>query len=104
MIEFDTSNIEIQFEYGGDEAAEIVRCLKMLYSTPAGTVALDREFGLSWDMIDMPIETAKSILTVEIIEKTAKYEPRVSVSKVIYKQNVTGKLITRVVVRYVRDF
>lgn len=101
MLEFDVSQIEIQFDYSGSELLDIRRCLKTLYATPAGTVALDRDFGLNWNMVDMPMETAKSVLTVEIIEKTARYESRVEVTKVTYTETIDGKLYPKVVIRYV---
>ena len=101
MADIALEHIEIQFDYSGSELLEIRRCLQTLYSTPAGTVALDRDFGLEWNFVDMPTETAKSMITVEIISKTARYEPRVEVTKVTYTQDISGRLNPKVVVRYV---
>lgn len=95
--------IEIDFDYSGKEYDEIIRCLNTLYATPEGTVALDRDFGLSWDFVDENTEVAKSKLTVEIIEKTERYEPRVQVTRVTYTQDNNGKLYPKVVVEYVGD-
>ena len=60
-----------------DEAESIARCLKNLYSTPAGSIPCDREFGLSWAGLDMVSADMEALYGLEIMEKTDKYEPRV---------------------------
>ena len=39
---------EIAFS-AADTAEDVQRCIAVLLSTRAGSVAMDREFGLSWD-------------------------------------------------------
>lgn len=92
---------EIIFTNHSELQEEVLRCLKNLYETPVGTVALDRKFGLDWDFLDLPIEQAKGRLTIEMIEKTRIYEPRVEVVKVSFSQDSSGKLKTKVVLRFV---
>lgn len=60
-----------------NEAESIGRCLKNLYSTPAGSIPCDREFGLSWAGVDMVQEEMEAAYGLELIQKTDKYEPRV---------------------------
>jgi phage baseplate assembly protein W len=60
-----------------DEAESIGRCLKNLYSTPAGSIPCDREFGLSWAGVDMVQEEMEAVYGLELLQKTDKYEPRV---------------------------
>ena len=97
--------MEISFLNESEQKADILRCLNVLYSTPLGTVALDREFGLDWSVLDLPLEMAKGRLTIEIIEKTRKYEPRVEVVKVCFDtqlvEGLNGKLAVKVVLKFV---
>ena len=74
---------------------DIVRCLNMLYSTRAGSQPMLRDFGIDYDgVVGSPMEVAKNKLALEIIEKTEKYEPRVTVDSVDFKAEVeNGKLI-----------
>lgn len=76
---------------------EIMQNLKTLLTTPAGSVAFDREFGIDTSFIDMPIEIAKARITAEYIEKINKYENRVKISEIIFetKDNI---LIPKVVI------
>lgn len=67
---------------------EIVSGLLLLWSTPKGTVALDREYGINWDFIDLPINIAKQKYSIEVISQTKKYEPRISISKIEFKYNL----------------
>ena len=97
--------MEISFLNESEQKADILRCLNVLYSTPLGTVALDREFGLDWSVLDLPLEMAKGRLTIEIIEKTRKYEPRVEGVKVCFDtqlvEGLNGKLAGKVVLKFV---
>ena len=52
-------NTEILLEsVNAEEAEEICECLKVLYSTRAGELGLDRDFGISMDAIDKPLSVA----------------------------------------------
>lgn len=96
------NKIEIIFSYPSETLDEIFECLKTLYSTPVGTAPLDRDFGLNWDFVDLPIEEAKARLTIEIIEKTRKYEQRVEVQEISFTADgEQGILKPRVVVAIV---
>lgn len=63
----------------------ILECLKNLYETPVGTVALDRDFGIDYSILDLPVPSAKRAYTVEVIKKTKIYEPRVNVESITFK-------------------
>ena len=78
-----------------DMDSDIIRCLNILYSTRAGSQPMDRDFGIDYDgVVGYPLEVAKNKLSLEIIDKTEKYEPRVTVVFVKFETNVTeGKLI-----------
>lgn len=69
-------------DYHGDEEEDIRNCLETLYNTPEGTVALDRGFGLDWDIVDLPIPVAVNWLVIEITQKTEKYESRIAIKDI----------------------
>ncbi len=75
------------------EVKDIRRCLASLYSVREGEQPLDRNFGLKQDFLDQPVNLAKNMLALEIIEKTRRYEPRVLVEKVDYITSEEGQLI-----------
>lgn len=85
---------EIIFDGIADgEAEDIRRCLTALYSVREGEQPLDRGFGLSQEYLDQPMPVAQNMLALEIIGKTSRYEPRVSVDKVEYEHGSDGQLI-----------
>lgn len=91
--------LQIEIEFGSQPCGvETIRhCLNVLYGTPAGTLALDREFGLSMDALDTSPPVAQATLAAEIIEKTAIYEPRVQVAEVTWiTQPNSGALMAKV--------
>lgn len=79
-----SETVEIQIEKQTDEWRDIIRCLNVLYGSRVGTLALDREFGIDWSFLDMPIDYAKAMIESELITKTRKYEPRAAVKQVIW--------------------
>lgn len=93
----DIKNTLIAFDYEGPEIEEIVRNLTTLYGTIAGTVPLDRNFGLSKECISYPIPVAENMIALEITEKTELYEPRVEVEEVTFTSSLDGVLIPKVV-------
>ncbi|NCC16540.1 MAG: lysozyme [Clostridia bacterium] len=92
---------QVSIEITGTGAADIRRCLTILYGTPVGSVALDREFGLDWNFVDLPTEVAKAKMAAEIIGKTRKYEPRVAVQEVQWETSDEGELKPKVVIQIV---
>lgn len=102
FMTIDIKNTEIEFNYVTQGTDEIYQNLKVLFSTPSGSVALDRNFGIDWSILDKSIEIAKGLLTVEYIEKVNKYESRAEVEKVTYyNDDVNGYLIPKVVIKVV---
>lgn len=92
--------MQIEIELKNQNSAILVdvqRCLRVLYGTPAGSVALDRDFGLSWDALDLTLPAAQAKTAAEIIEKTSRYEPRVRVTEVAWStQPLTGDMTAKV--------
>ncbi|PKL00073.1 MAG: hypothetical protein CVV56_08135 [Tenericutes bacterium HGW-Tenericutes-1] len=73
------TNANIKIDFGAIGAQEIMQNLSVLYSTPQGSVAFDREFGIDWSILDNPLPIARSLLISEYIIKTKKYEPRAEI-------------------------
>ena len=80
--------------------AEVAQNVRMILTTPVGTLALDRQFGLDFSILDQPIERAQALLAVEIFQKLKRYEPRVELVRVRFSGNgPDGKLTPSVIVR-----
>lgn len=93
------AEILINFDYsGGDEATEIQRCLSVLYQTPEGSCPLDREFGLSQEMLGFPADVAQNGLALEILEKTKRYEPRATIGKINFQMRDDGSMEAEVMI------
>ncbi len=96
--------VEISCDTAADIKEDVLGCLSVLFGTRAGEQALNRDFGLSWDMLDMPIEAAKAMLENEIVTKVRKYEPRAEVIQIIWNGSaVSGEIKPKVVVGIVTD-
>lgn len=95
QIVFESSTIE--------EAEDVCECLKVLYSTRAGELGLDRDFGISMDAVDCPIAVAKALISAEIVRKTKRYETRVEVTRIEWDDSKVGEgiLIPKVVLQSV---
>jgi len=98
MIDLNSTEIEINAGATGDE--EIYQNIKVIITTAVGTVPFDRDFGIDYSMIDSPTEIAKGFLTVEIIEKVRKYEPRADVKEVLFNV-IDEKIIPRIILNLV---
>jgi phage baseplate assembly protein W len=86
------NTVEISIKEVSDTAEDVRRCLQVLLGTRAGTLALDRDFGLEWDFLDMPLEAAQAACSAELIAKIERYEPRAVVKRVTFTGNSAGLL------------
>lgn len=79
------------------EAEEIIQNVRTILTTIKKTVPMDRDFGVSSEMLDLPIAAAQAKMTAEIIDAVNKFEPRASVMLVDYSgKEMDGVLITKV--------
>lgn len=95
--------IEIKMNKNGTVAESVRQCLTILLGTREGEEALDRNFGLKQDFLDMPTAAAKAMFTAEIIEKIKKYEPRAKVKSVKFEADTNGLLRPTVEVDIVNE-
>lgn len=77
--------------------------LTVLCSTIAGTVPLDREFGIDATCLSQSAEVAEALLSVEIMEKVEKYIPELVVNSVDFEYTTSGKLTPIISVGYNDD-
>lgn len=75
---------------------EIYQNVRCILSTPKGSVPLDRNFGISAQIVDAPIARAKAILSSEIVEAIETYEPRAAVEEITFQADMDGKLMPKV--------
>jgi phage baseplate assembly protein W len=82
---------------------EIAQNVRMILTTPKGSVPLDRDFGLDFKVLDQPTSRAQALLSAEIITQVSRYEPRANVTKVDWEnfpdEAGDGRLIPRVSLR-----
>lgn len=83
--------------FSPEEFADVQQCLETLYSIQAGTQPLDRNLGIDYTgVVGYPLNVAKNMLALEIIEKTRIYEPRVEVDTVDFDVGDDGQLIPHI--------
>lgn len=89
----------LKFDYlNATEVERIKRNLNLLYSTAAGTCPGDRNFGLDQSFESFPINVAKNLFALEVIEKTELYESRMEVLNITYEQAEDGNLTPKIMV------
>lgn len=77
---------------GATGVAEIVQNVRTILTTPKGSVPLDREFGLTWTVLDRPLPEAKAAYTGEAVTQIQKYEPRVKILSVSFRADTSGAM------------
>jgi phage baseplate assembly protein W len=76
---------------------EITQNVRMIVTTPKGTLPLDRDFGLNFDLVDKPMPFAKLEMEVEIVRQVGKYEPRARVVQVTWQKAETEAMDGRAI-------
>lgn len=83
----------LKFDYSGTGAEEIRRNVRTILGIYEGTMPMNRNLGIDSASMDVPIDVAQNRMTVDLIEKIEKYEPRVRVQEVGYQaEQETGEL------------
>ena len=77
--------------------------IKHLLLTPKGTIALERDYGISIDLLDQPSKAACAMLTAEIITEAAEYISEISILQVTADADDNGKVNIKVEWKYVDD-
>ena len=84
--------------FAPDEFEDIKMCLETLLAVRAGSQPLDRELGIDYErIVGYPLDVAKNMLSLEIIEKVERYEPRVEVTSITFTGDAEdGQLVPHV--------
>ena len=97
----EIASIQVAFEYGtGDNALdrEIVRNCEMIMATPVGSSPLYRDFGVDTSMLDKPMDLARNLYAVAVMEAVERWEPRARVQAVTLTPDVSGKIEAKAVI------
>ncbi|MDR2648757.1 MAG: hypothetical protein LBB94_03445 [Clostridiales bacterium] len=95
----DYMNTQIVFDFRAKDELDIYQCLITLFTTPAGTVPLYRDFGIDITILDQPLNIARNKYSVELTEKVQRYEPRVKIKAFTFEyEELSGGMYPKVVV------
>lgn len=61
--------------------------IRLVLATRKGSVPLDRDFGLSWDYVDLPMPEAMPYMISEIAVQLEKYVPRIKVRDIAFQSD-----------------
>ena len=95
MLLFD---FKLENTFEDNKLAALDRQLALLLSTQAGTMPLDREFGIRMNFVDRPPEVVKSLYTAEVAKKVPQFIPWVRVYEVAWEYGEPGHIKPKVVI------
>lgn len=72
--------------------SEILQNVRTIISTRKGTVPLDRELGVSWEHLDLPLPISRARMASEIVTALNKYEPRATVTDIRYTNDISDSI------------
>lgn len=81
-----TASVEI----GATGLRGLAQELRTAFATRKGSVPLDRDFGLSWDMIDLSLPESRPMLVAEIGRGLERCVPRIRVKSVTFRPAAPG--------------
>ena len=81
-------SLPTQVTYGLSGVPEVMQNVRTILTTRRGTVPLDRNFGISFEFLDSPINLTRAKAEQEIFLQLKKYEPRVVLKQIEWKANV----------------
>ena len=64
-------------EIGLTGLRQLAQEIRTLLKTRKGSVPLDREFGVSWEIIDKPLPAVRQLVIAEVAWQIERYIPRV---------------------------
>lgn len=76
--------------------AEIKRNVSALIETPEGTCPGDRSYGIPQDFVGLPIDVAKNLAAMAVIDKLRIYEPRAELREVTITGDPQSGSITNI--------
>ena len=83
--------------------AEILQNARTVLTTLKKSVPMDRDFGISGELVDLPIPAAQARYTSMIVAAVHCYEPRAQVVSVNYRGDGKEGVLTPIVKVRLRD-
>lgn len=85
----------VGFDYlSAGTVAEIKRNVTAIIETPEGSCPGDRSYGIPQDFVSMPLDVARNLSALAVIEKLEIYEPRAELREVTTQTDAeSGRLI-----------
>jgi phage baseplate assembly protein W len=90
-------SIPANVTYGLTGISEVMQNVRTILTTRRGTVPLDRDFGISFEFLDSPINTTRAKVEQEIFLQLKKYEPRAILKQILWDTDVLSGLISTTV-------
>jgi phage baseplate assembly protein W len=92
MVTVESLPTNISFGLTG--VSEVMQNVRTILTTRRGTVPLDRDFGISFEFLDSPINTTRAKEEQEIFLQMKKYEPRAILKQIIWNADVLSGQIS----------
>jgi phage baseplate assembly protein W len=69
---------------------EILQNVRVILTTPKGSLMGDREFGVDQAFLDTPTPKAKAAYMTSVVEAVQRYEPRARVTAISWKPDTAA--------------
>jgi phage baseplate assembly protein W len=80
--------------YGLTGVPEVMQNVRTILTTRRGAVPLARDFGLSFEFLDSPINITRAKAEQEIFLQLKKYEPRAILKQIVWETDVISGQIS----------
>jgi len=91
MVTVESLPVGVTFGLTGN--LEVMQNVRILLTTRRGTVPMDRDFGISQEFLDSPVNVTRAKAEQEIFLQMKKYEPRAILRQIKWDANVIdGKI------------
>jgi len=93
MALYEISSLKPTITYGARGVLEVIQNVRTIVTTRKGTVPLDREFGLTQELLDSPMSLVRAKAEQDIFLQVRKYEPRAEIKAIGWETDIlTGEV------------
>ena len=86
------------------ETEDLYKQLNNLLSTRKGTVPINRDFGLDWNVLSKPLDEAESDFVAELMEQIEAYIPELKASEIAFAVDPeNGKIVPTITIERSED-
>ena len=83
-------SVPASVEIGATGLRGLAQEIRTALATRKGSGPLDRDFGLSWELVDLPLPESRPLLVAEIGRGLERCVPRIKVKSVTFKADAPG--------------